>query len=314
MKKVSVIIAAYNVEKYIVDCLKSVLNQTYSNLQIIIVNDGSYDKTLDICNSFVDSRINIITQTNKGLSSARNTGLEQVDGEYFLFVDGDDVLDLNAIEILVSMLEEFNADISVCGYEKFNDYYNNCVYDKTQNMCYSSKNYLKEILLFKKNSYAWGTLIKSKYKSLLKFPENDFYEDMGTMYKLFEKVNKIVFNPVKLVKYRQNNQSIVHTYSKKKVDDYVKYGIQMCESIKSIYPEFSNQCNTFICYVYIAAIYMVMYNDNNLLKFYKNKVKQYNRTIVTKDIPKLIKIKLLIFKYSVFCGCLVLKLKRGVVK
>ncbi len=314
MKKVSVIICAYNIEKYIEECLESIVNQTYENLQIIIVNDGSTDKTLEICKSFKDLRINIFTTINGGLSMARNEGIKHVNGDYFIFVDGDDVLDINAIEILVEMIEKSNADIAICGYEKFYNCYNSCSYSELQNKCYNSKEYLNRILLFQNSTYAWGTLIKSEYKSLLKFPKNDFYEDLGTMYKLYEKINKIVFNPVRLLKYRQNNQSIVHTYSKKKVEDYVKYGNEMCNEIKKLYPEFIDKCDTFMCYVYVAAISMVMNKDKDLLKQYKNKIRKYNKKIVTKGIPKLIKIKLLIFKHSIFLGYLCLKIKRGVIK
>lgn len=309
MKKVSIIIPAYNIELYIKECLESIINQTYKNLQIIVINDGSTDKTLDICSNIRDSRIEIINKKNGGVSSARNAGLKKVSGEYFLFVDGDDVLDTNAVEILVKMIETSKADIAICGHEKFISQYTNDVYMSSNNNIYTSKEYFKAILAFQQNTYAWGTLIKKKYKNIVKFPENDYFEDLGTMYKLYEQVKSIVYNPVSLVKYRQNPHSIVHTYKEKKIIDYVKYGDEICRNIEDTYPDLKAKCNTYRCYIYIAAYSMAVDKNKKLAKEYRKKIKQYHKEIDVTDISRLIKIKLLIFKYSISLGCLLLKLK-----
>ena len=312
MKKVSIIIPAYNIEQYIEECLESIINQTYKNIQIIIINDGSTDKTLDICSSIKDNRIEIINQKNGGISVARNEGLKKANGEYFLFVDGDDILDTKAVEILVEMIEKSKADLAICGHEKFISQYRDDTYMSSNNRIYTPKEYFKEILSFRQNTYAWGTLIKKKYKNILKFPEKDYFEDLGTMYQLYKQAKSIVYNHVSLVKYRQNPCSIVHTYKEKKVTDYVKYGNRMCENIKDKYFDLKEKCNTYQCYIYIAAYSMSMNNNKNLAKEYKKKIKQYHKKIDVSDIKGLVKIKLLVFKYSISLGCLLLKIKGGI--
>ena len=119
MKKVSIIIPAYNVEKYIRDIIKTIENQTYSNKEIIIINDGSTDNTLEICQelSKKNKEIKIINQENKGVSEARNRGIEEATGEFIAFIDADDLLEKDMIEMLVRGLEKYNADISICGYK-----------------------------------------------------------------------------------------------------------------------------------------------------------------------------------------------------
>lgn len=117
--KVSVIVAAYNIEKYIARCLDSILNQTYKNLEIIVVNDGSSDNTGEIVDKYSkkDTRIKVIYKENGGVSSARNKGLDIATGHYIGFVDGDDIIEPDMYEILVNNAIKYNADISHCGYK-----------------------------------------------------------------------------------------------------------------------------------------------------------------------------------------------------
>ena len=114
--KVSVIIPVYNVEKYLNECIDSVIKQTYKNLDIILVDDGSTDNSGSICDKYSekDSRIRVIHRKNGGLSAARNTGFDVSNGEYIYFLDSDDYLELSAISDLVSTIEEENADFVFC--------------------------------------------------------------------------------------------------------------------------------------------------------------------------------------------------------
>ena len=110
--KVSIIIPVYNVENYLRVCLDSVVNQTYSDLEIICINDGSTDTSLDILNEYAknDSRILVVSQLNRGLAAARNTGLEYVTGELCYFLDSDDYIERNLIEYAVKIFENFDVD------------------------------------------------------------------------------------------------------------------------------------------------------------------------------------------------------------
>lgn len=117
---ISIIIPVYNVGSYLKECLESVINQTYKNLEIIIINDGSQDNSKEICYNYAkkDSRIKVINKKNEGVSAARNTGMELATGEYISFIDSDDYIDNDMIEFLLNNLLVHKADISSCSYYK----------------------------------------------------------------------------------------------------------------------------------------------------------------------------------------------------
>lgn len=144
MKKISIIVPCYNVEKYLKQCLNSIVNQTYNNLEIICVNDGSTDNTLDILKeyAFKDDRIVIIDQENIGASQARNNALKVITGDFVAFVDGDDWIDQSVFEKAILKVAEFNCDIVFWSYNKFYDEkkFGNLIYE-TENEFLSDKDY-----------------------------------------------------------------------------------------------------------------------------------------------------------------------------
>ena len=121
--KVSIIVPVYNMEKRLNKCLDSLINQTYKNIEIIVVNDGSMDHSLDIIREYQakDSRINVINQRNMGISEARNNGLAIATGDYLCFADSDDYVELDMIEELVNKITTDKSDIVVCDYYMFDD-------------------------------------------------------------------------------------------------------------------------------------------------------------------------------------------------
>ncbi|EOU2074248.1 glycosyltransferase [Clostridium perfringens] len=189
---VSIIVPVYNVELYIKECIDSLINQTLKNIQIILVNDGSTDSSGEICKDYSksDKRIIYIEQTNSGQSSARNNGLKEAKGEYILFVDSDDYLDLRACEVLYNKAKEYNLDI-VHG-DILNDYEImnkdlNYRYIDSENLVISGIDYLKESIKY--NNYdivVFLYFIKREYLILhnLKFIEGCFYEDQDYTLKL----------------------------------------------------------------------------------------------------------------------------------
>jgi len=166
MPKVSLIVAAYNIEKYIKKCLQSLINQTLLNIEIIVVNDGSTDNTLKEINRMeeVDDRIKIINQTNKGVMRAREVGFERAKGEYLLFVDGDDWLAENAIEVLYEKAKQNDYDI-VCYKFYFTDGFE-IKKSSTKKINYDmlvGDRFLKMIMTSKINPSLWSKLIKRDF-------------------------------------------------------------------------------------------------------------------------------------------------------
>lgn len=214
MELVSVIVPIYNVEKYLEKCIESILNQTYKNLEIILVNDGSTDNSYDICLKYKekDSRVIIVNKSNGGLSSARNKGIECATGEYYLFVDSDDYISEYMIEKLLYSIHQYNADIVCCNYD-FCDEKSNFIKKHTidifENQIYNSKQ-ANERLLYNKfyRCFAWNKMYNKKLFYGIRYPIGQLYEDIYTTFSLINKAKKIVFIPESLYCYRVRRNSI----------------------------------------------------------------------------------------------------------
>ena len=179
---VSVVIAAYNTEKYIAKCLESLKKQTYTDFEVIVVVDGATDKTSDICEEFSkqDSRFITVYRKNGGLAAARNTGLEKCTAEYVAFVDSDDYVSPNYLELLVNVIEMNGCDISACGYILEDENGNEKYRTKRQNELMDNEIFLNNMLIPINRSYGafvWNKLYKNEIirKYNIRFPDEKRY-------------------------------------------------------------------------------------------------------------------------------------------
>lgn len=210
MDKISVIIPVYDVQDYLADCLESVINQTYTNLEIILVDDGSTDKSGVICDEYSkkDGRIKVVHKSNGGLSSARNSGLNVFSGEYFSFVDSDDVIDEKYIQTLYENAKRENCSLSVCSYLRFNDVIER-EESKNEYSIFTGKECFQKILDGQIDlTVAWGKLYKRDFFGAFRFNEGQNNED-EVYANNFIFVKKIVYTPCKLYFYRNNENGII---------------------------------------------------------------------------------------------------------
>lgn len=227
---VSVIIPIYKVEPYLCECVDSVINQTYKNLEIILVDDGSPDKCPEICDEYAqkDSRIKVIHKPNGGLSDARNAGIEVAKGEWISFVDSDDIVNNNFIEVLLNTAINNSCEIAVCGY--------NCFYEKKElnisNATTADSTHKCNLLIpiqvlkkqFKSAKYVviWNKLYKKVlFESNIRFPKGRLHEDEFTTYKLCIHASKIADISENLYYYRQRKGSITSVISEKHILDSI---------------------------------------------------------------------------------------------
>ena len=227
MPRISVIVPIYKVEKYLQECIESILAQTYIDFELILIDDGSPDCCGEICDAYVkrDKRIKVIHQQNKGLSAARNAGLDIAECDYITFIDSDDIVSIHYLEILYQSLCLFNADISVCNKEDFSTEiifgYNDSVKNKS---CLLNK---KDAVLslYSENidrlfSSAWGKLYKKELFEKIRFPVGKIYEDQYIIPIIFYNSNTVVWTSKKLYGYRQREGSIIRRgFSLKHYDD-----------------------------------------------------------------------------------------------
>ena len=215
---ISVVVPIYNVEKFLGQCIESIINQTYNDIEIILVDDGSTDNSGKICDEYksIDNRIRVIHKVNGGLSSARNAGMRIAQGEYICFIDSDDYIDSQMLEIMKKQIK--NADIVICGKEDIwgNDSHNITSSDLESNydiISMSGEVAFEHFLLEDKEGYvvAWNKLYRTHIfiQYNIKFPEGKIHEDCFTIYKLFIHSQKVVYIDIPLYKYRHREGSIM---------------------------------------------------------------------------------------------------------
>ena len=220
---ISVIVPVYKVEKYLNKCIDSIINQTYKNLEIILVDDGSPDNCPQICDEYAkrDNRIKVIHKENGGLSDTRNVGIHVAKGKYIGFVDSDDWIALEFYEKLYKLLKKHNAEIAVCDFTRTNNE-NLLVNNKnTIEIMYSQEEYLKRYFKIgcqNTEYYAWNKLYKRNLISDNQYPKGLTSEDVVGTYKAILKSNKIVKTSEKLYFYRYNSESITGKFSEKDLD------------------------------------------------------------------------------------------------
>ena len=204
--KVTIIVPVYNVEKYLRKCLDSLINQTYKNLEIIVVDDGSTDNSVKICDEFAnrDNRITVIRQKNGGISIARNAGLDKMTGSYVTFVDSDDYLEINAVEKFLKISITEGADI-VCS-ETIIIFKDRIVHNSNkENEKYSTELIKEKILLDKLGNHAATKFYKAELWKNIRFPEKLVYEDFYIMPSVCVNAKKIVYKCEPLYYYNRIN-------------------------------------------------------------------------------------------------------------
>lgn len=244
---VSIIIPVYNVEQYLNRCISSIVNQTYPNLQIILVDDGSPDNCPKICDLWKkkDSRIEVIHKENGGLSSARNAGLHCAKGDYVLFVDSDDWISINMIEEMIKAMNKNNVDMVVCQFVKAypngkvaqqESHHGNKILNVKDTIC---------LLLYDNQitNHVWRNLYKRNLLPNNLFPEGMNYEDVYVMASLFLLCKKILYLDKAYYYYFQNNSGIVRTITYKNCCDHYRALENSYSSILKRYPNLAQNIN-----------------------------------------------------------------------
>lgn len=213
---VSIIVPIFKVEKYIYNCVDSIRKQTYTNIEIILVDDGSPDKCPRICDEYskIDNRIRVIHKKNGGLSDARNAGLHIAKGEYVVFVDSDDVISEHMVSVMISTLEQSKSDLVAVGFGYFSTDDELQPIDEvpdSESIVFSRFEAIRQLFLNDSFcNYAWNKLYKREFFNDIEFPVGRKMEDLATTYLIFEQCNHIAFNSTCLYFYRQRSDSILH--------------------------------------------------------------------------------------------------------
>jgi glycosyltransferase involved in cell wall biosynthesis len=270
---VSIIIPIYNVEDYVRECLQSVLKQTYTQYEVLLINDGSTDKSASICDAFIKQNpqnFKLIHKTNGGLSDSRNLGIKNAEGIYLIFLDSDDYVSPFMLEKLVASLVQNNSDIACCGItevtetgDKIRSIPANSVLDP------GSYSFISEPCVFSKSlPNACNKIFKKTLfiENNVEFPKGLWYEDLATIPKLFYYANSISIIDDELYNYRYRQGSITKTYSLKILDIFTILGLlkHFFQSALLNTKHIQNSLNTlYINHTVVALARLVLVNNQD---------------------------------------------------
>ena len=237
---ISIIIPIHNTALYLIRCLESIINQTLKPIEIICVNDGSTDSSLEILASYqkIDSRIKIITQEYKGVSEARNIGINNAIGTYIGFVDSDDYISPEMFEKLYNAIKKNNTDIVVCNYFKKEKEEIKPNSKKNSYLIDNESQYLEELLLDENiQNYLWTRLYKKELFKDIKFPKDKVFEDIFISTDLIGRIDSAYYLEEPLYCYCIREDSITNKIDKKVIDDAIESYYNRYLKIKDHYKE-----------------------------------------------------------------------------
>lgn len=285
MNLISVIVPVYNVEQYLSRCLESILAQSYSNLEIILVDDGSTDSSSSICDQVAtrDQRITVIHKKNGGLSDARNEGLRIAKGDYITFIDSDDWVENNYVESLLNLQKKYGADL-VIGENRISGKTKTDKIKQFQCIDYSLSNKDALIQLFHSNNHAyvvaWGKLYKKDLLANFLFPIGKFHEDEFTTYKLFYKARKICYTNKIIYNYFQRTGNITST----------PHPFDLLEAYENTFLFFNQKKDSDLTpFLFQRMCWQILYTYTKSTptqqKSLINKISQYRHSIKTIKLP-----------------------------
>ena len=299
MSRLSVIIPVYKVEQYIQECLDSVVKQSYSDLQIIIVDDGSTDTCPVICDKYAekDHRIEVIHQKNQGLSAARNTGMKYATGDYVLFLDSDDYLELDYCEKMMQVADETGCDIVISEIDTVDEYsktyHTNLGIRITERKMFDRDEAMAEVIREQQwKGYAWGKLYRRSIMDGIEYPPGKKFEDRFTVYKYFCNARQVVLCPGAILHYRIRRDSIMTNGSLDKWYDLIEAEEKLIDFCKWNYSGLESDMESKY-FGRLVHIWVIFYDAGNpseiekLLKIMRAAYRQYGKKSSVKRMHKI---------------------------
>lgn len=272
---ISVIIPVYDVEAYLKECIQSVIDQTYENLEIILVDDGSTDASGNICDDYAkkDKRIKVIHKLNGGLSDARNVGLDMCKGDYISFIDSDDIVNTHYIEYLYTNIVKNKSDIASTNLYSFKNFANVKVDDKYNSATYATIETVKKMLnVVEISSCACAKLYKRELFEEIRFPVGRLYEDYLTIYRILAMTQTVTLLDNKMYYYRQREGSIMRYVCSEKTVTLVDAAEEVCNFILNTWPKLDVEAYSDEVTQCLKCLQKILNYDQNSFLTYQNKI------------------------------------------
>lgn len=261
---ISIVVPIYNTEAYLPRCVQSLREQTYRNLEILLIDDGSPDGSGALCDRYAqeDSRIRVVHKENGGLSDARNCGMEILTGEWFTFVDSDDYVLPDYVSYLFGLARDFDCKMSVCGFDVHFSDGNRVERHSDARYAVSAKEGMER--LFYDRFLTVGAWVKLYHRSLMgdiRFPVGRLFEDAGTTYRFLLSCDRIAVGEASQYIYAMRSESIVTSEFSEKKFDLVELSDRMCEETLALYPELEKAALRRKIYVRFSTLNQMLDTD-----------------------------------------------------
>lgn len=300
---VSIIIPVYNVGDFLGKCLESVIFQTYKNIEVILVDDGSTDSSGLVCDQYAEKYgfITVIHKKNGGLSSARNAGLDISSGKYVIFVDSDDIVSKDMVEMLHRLVVDQNADIGICDIIHCYPSKEICFTPADKTIVFTAEEAISE-MLYQKSFLVTvcGKIFPKDYFTSIRFPVGILYEDSATTYKVFDKANKIVYSNARVYGYFHRENSITTGKFTLRDCDILK----ICEDIDQYFMNRREGLKKAAMSYHASAAFRIIMNapDDNLYSVYKSECdryigEHYHELLNDLNIRRKLRMALVLYRY-----------------
>ncbi len=276
---ISVVVPVYNVQKYLKKCINSIVGQSYKNLQIILIDDGSTDDSGIICDEYAKKyqNIEVVHKKNGGLSDARNVGIKKSKGKYITFIDSDDYVEPDYIFYLYSIICKYNVPVSVCRHIVHQEK-SGVVIPKNHHESKWKKEKIFEDILYSRTYEvsAWGKLYETNLFKSIKFPVGKLFEDVATTYKIIDRCEYIGVGDGIKYHYIMRKGSIVNNKFTENHKYMITATLEMDKYLSKKYPSLKKACKRRMVYAYMSTLNRMIICDE-----YDTKVaKQYRKIIM----------------------------------
>ena len=265
---ISVIVPVYKVEAYIRRCVDSILAQSYQNIEVILVDDGTPDNSGKICDEYAtsDGRVKVIHQKNMGLSEARNSGMREATGDYLCFIDSDDFVHCDYCGGLLRLAQEYDAPMAVCGYEFTSGDSVQCNQEPYDITVRDRRDAMYHLINNEHTNYVWRRICKRQLFDGIRFEPGRLCEDIAIMYQLIDRCDKVVYTEAPYYGYFDNSRSIVNTVSSKLEYHTMLGWYEQYQFCKKHYPELKDRCLKQTLHYYLLVYsYSCSMKDENLI-------------------------------------------------
>ena len=306
--KISIIIPVYNVEPYLSRCIDSVLNQSFSNFELILINDGSTDQSGDICDEYAvkDNRVRVVHQPNSGVSVARNYGIRLAKGDFITFIDGDDYVETDLLKVLYELVIENQCDMAMCSYKLI---YDDKIIDSGTNQwrMYDNKEACELFFCDQKPfapSYTWGRIIKRNLFENIKFREDVFLmEDTLLNTEIMLKCdNGIIVTEQTLYNYVQRDGSASNSFNGRRITSFyaLEELLKLAKSVSPVYEQRFLKVYAKLNLGILQDIIKYGFNDykESYIEISKGLNQKFLKIMKSSSISRKNKIHLLILKFN----------------